>query len=86
MRSSVDACIIHERGTYALEHHDDVLGVVEGPDVRVVAAVHDGHRLQAQHAQVLLRREQEPVVQVVEELGRPDDLTHARHRRRRRPA
>jgi hypothetical protein len=55
--------------SYPIQHCDDVLGVVEAADVLVVTAVHDGHGLQAQALHFRLGREEEPVVQVVEELA-----------------
>ena len=54
--------------TYSFEHAYDILGVIEGADLLVAPAVHDRHGLQTHTLHVRLRGEQEPVVEVVEEL------------------
>ena len=58
---------------YPVQHGDDVLGVVEAADVLVVSSVDDGHGLQAETLHLDLGRQQEPVVEVVEEDGRLRD-------------
>ena len=58
----------YEPWTHPIEHADDVLCVVEAADLVVAPAVDDRHRLQTQTLHVDLGREQETVVEVVEEL------------------
>lgn len=55
--------------THLLQLGQDVSGVVEWTDVVVMAAIHESHGLQALAASLHLRRQQERVVQVIEELA-----------------
>lgn len=59
---------IGQRCTDAVEHADDVFGVDEGSDLLAALPVDDGQRLQAQTLHGHLGREQEAMVQLVEEL------------------
>ena len=54
--------------TYSFEHSDNVFGVVEWSDFIVASAVDDSHRLQADAFHSDLRRQQKPMIQIVEEL------------------
>ncbi len=44
-REHVKLTKINNQNTYAIQHGDNVLGVVEVADGLVAAAVHDGHGL-----------------------------------------
>ena len=54
--------------TYSFEHSDNVFCVVERSNFIVASAVDDSHRLQADAFHSDLRRQQKPMIQVVEEL------------------
>ena len=58
---------------YPVQHGDDVFGVMKAADVLVVSSIDDGHGLQAEALHLDLGRQQEPVVEVVEEDGRLRD-------------
>ena len=50
---------------HPFQHSDDVLGVVERPDILPALPIHDRHRLQTHTLHAALRRQQEAMVEVV---------------------
>jgi len=54
--------------TYSFEHSNDVFGVIKRTNLVITSAIDDGHSLQANTLHRYLRRQQEAMIEVVEEL------------------